>query len=165
MPLPSKFPIWAATGRQAAWGYIAWKSYEEWTDGDAGLDDVWMGAGFAVSTVALIIPAPLATATGFIIRQGIVPSITRAATSVVAFSMNTARALAGLPAFATGGVAGRLVWAAGITHIATLPWQIKDIQEKKEREGQVDTMALVPLEPGQNPMPIYSLGGPGMMIW
>jgi len=165
IPVPSKFPVWAATGRQATWGFVAWQSYREWTDGDAGLDDLYMAGVFAITTVAVVVPDPVATLTGFIIRQGIVPSITRTGASVGRFIVGVGSAYARLPIFRPGGLGAGFAWAIGLTHIATLPWQIKDLQEKKEREGQVDTMALVPLDPGDNPMPLFNIGGPGHFVW
>lgn len=147
-------------GRWITFGYVAWKSYEEFTDDDFGLGDVYAAGALVAAGATAIIPE--------IIPWGIGWGATKAASPAVsAVSRGIANFRAGM-AFGSGlglrSFANKFIWTAGILHIVTMPWQIEDEQQRMEREGVVDSMAMIPLEPGQSPMPIGMLGGPGRFI-
>lgn len=141
-------------------GYVAWKSYQEFTDDDVGIQDLYAGSALAAATATLVIPEVVPFVLGW--------SATRAAHPIIStIGRGITNIRTGLNYGSTLGgtrLLSRFVWTYGLLHIATMPWQIEDEQQRKQREGVVDYMAAVPLEPGQNPMPVLSLGGPGRFI-
>ena len=138
-------------GRKIIFAHALYNASQEWSDSKLTWGDLTAGGYLLTAGIALVIPDPVITAIGYTSTRVMKAAITRAAI-VGASASRFARAFQSLPAFARGGVGSQLLWAGGVTHLLTLPWQIKELQEKKEREGQVDTMALVPGEPGQSPM-------------
>ena len=138
-------------GRKIIFAHALYNASQEWGDSKLSWGDLTAGGYLLASGIALVIPDPVTTAIGYTSTRVLQAAMARTA-SVAASAARTVRAVQSLPAFARGGTGSSLIWAAGVTHLLTLPWQIKELQEKKEREGQVDTMALVPGEPGQSPM-------------
>ena len=158
--MPSRFSVYSRRGRWLTFGYVSWKSYQEFTDDDIGIQDVYAAGALTAATATLVIPEVVPFVLGW--------SATRAANPVIStIGKGVANIRTGLNYGSTLGISrflSRFGWTYGLLHIATMPWQIEDAQQKKEREGVVDYMAAVPLEPGQSPMPIGSLGGPGRFI-
>ena len=117
---------------------------QQWTDDEWNWADVRAGAYLAGASLSLYIPDPITTFIGWSFTKG-TKAIT---TSVAKFFVDFGKVMktSGSTAFMK-----RFIWAAGITHLITLPWQIREDQIRKEREGVVDYMAAVPLEPGQSP--------------
>ena len=151
---------YARRGRRIAWVYIAWKAYEEWTDDDLGLGDLYAGLALTAATVALVVPDPVSTAVGWAATRGSAPLVS----TVIRGISNFRAGLSYGGAIGFPKLANKFIWTAGILHLVTLPWQIEDDQQRKEREEVIDYMAQVPLEPGQSPMPL-SLGLGGARIW
>ncbi len=137
-------------GRKLIFAHALFNASQEWGDSELTWGDLTAGGYLLTAGVALVVPDPLTTALGYSATRIMRSTMIRAA-SVGRSIVAGGRALSRIPAF-SGSMGSSWVWAAGITHLATLPWQIKDLQEKKEREGQVDTMALVPQNPGESPM-------------
>ena len=153
---------YARLGRRITWFYVAWRAYEEWTDEDIGLGDIYAGLALAAATVALIVPDPVATAIGWSATRATSPFVSTAVRGLANFR-------AGLTYGATlqlGTFFRRTIWTAGLLHLITAPLQIEDIQQEKARIGDINYFGGpdFPLEPGDNPMPV-SLGIGGARIW
>jgi len=149
-------------GRRITWFYVAWRAYEEWTDEDVGLGDIYAGLALTTATIALIVPDPVQTALGYSAIRATSPFVSTAVRGIANFR-------AGLAYGSTlqlGTFFRRTIWTAGLLHLITSPLQIEDIQQEKERMGAINYFGGpdFPLEPGDNPMPI-SLGIGGARIW
>lgn len=142
----TSFAVYGQRGRQLVFAHALLNASTQWTDDELTWGDLTAGLYLGSAAIALSIPDPVTTALGWSASR-----IAAAAARTGVRAVTTVKAVSKLPAFMKGGIASRIIWAAGITHVLTLPWQIRDDQIRKEAEGVVDYMAAVPLEPGESP--------------
>ena len=142
----SAIRIYGKRGRQLVFAHALSNAYVEWTDDKWTWGDLTAALYLGSSGLALAIPDPISIAIGWAATRA-----SRSAVGAGSSAINLVTKVRNLPTFMKGGLASRIVWAAGVTHLLTLPWQIRDDQIRKEAEGVVDYMAAVPLEPGQSP--------------